>query len=310
LQAQLEGAEFIVGPLLRPEVNEIIGEAGFVPTLALNFAQTDTAFSSSFHQFAPVPEDEVAAIAAAAIAGGAKTAIAFVPSNQRSYEIRDSFQTAFEQAGGELLNWYGYEPALSDFSVPVAAMLNVTRSRERHRALQNSLGVAVQFPEPRRRDDVDMIFVLADARAARLLSAQLRFFGADDIPTFATAQVFDNTRTARDNELNGVIFADMPVLIAPDDDATQVVAELETYWPQRDTLLRFYALGFDAYRLVAPLYTDDGTAWPMRGLSGDLSLDAQGRVRRVLPLAQFRNGLPAAYEVTPPAIATGFIGRR
>lgn len=310
LQAQLEGAEFIVGPLLRPEVNEIIGEAGFVPTLALNFAQAATAFSSTFHQFALAPEDEVAAIAAAAITAGAKTAIAFVPSNQRSYEIRDSFETAFEQAGGELLNWYGYEPALADFSVPVAAMLNVTRSRERHRALEASLGVAVQFPEPRRRDDVDMIFVLADTRAARLLSAQLRFFGAGDIPTYATAQVFENARTARDNELNGFIFADAPVLIAPDGDAADVAAELETHWPQRDALLKYYAMGFDAYRLVAPLYTDNVAAWPMRGLSGDLSLDAQGRVRRVLPLAQFRNGRPAAYEITPPAIATGFIGQR
>jgi hypothetical protein len=310
LQAQLEGAEFIVGPLLRPEVDQIIDEAGFVPTLALNFAQNDTAFSSSFHQFALAPQDEVAAIAAAAIAAGAKTAIAFVPSNPRSYEIRDSFEAAFEQAGGELLGWYGYEPALADFSVPVATLLNVTRSRERHRALQASLGVAVQFPEPRRRNDVDMIFVLADAPAARLLAAQLRFFGAGDIPTYATAQVFDNARTARDNELNNIIFADVPALIAPDDVATEVAAELETYWPQRDAVLKYYAMGFDAYRLVAPLYTDDGAAWPMRGLSGDLSLDAQGRVRRALPLAQFRNGRPAAYEVAPPAIATGFIGQR
>jgi hypothetical protein len=32
-------------------------------------------------------------------------------------------------------------------------------------------------------------------------------------------------------------------------------------------------------------------------MSGDLSLDADGRVHRALPLAQFRNGRPAAYEV-------------
>jgi outer membrane PBP1 activator LpoA protein len=168
----------------------------------------------------------------------------------------------------------------------------------------------VQFPEPRRRDDVDMIFVLADPRSARLLAAQLKFFGAGDIPTYATSQIFDNARTTRDNELNDLIFADVPALIAPDDNAVEVAAELEAYWPQRDALLRYYAMGFDAYRLVGPLFTEDQAAWPMRGLSGDLSLDAQGRVRRVLPLAQFRNGRPAAYEVAPPAIATGLIGQR
>jgi outer membrane PBP1 activator LpoA protein len=56
-------------------------------------------------------------------------------------------------------------------------------------------------------------------------------------------------------------------------------------------------MGFDAYELIAPLYANDGTAWSVRGLSGDLSLDAQGRVRRVLPLAQFRNGRPVALDV-------------
>jgi len=112
--------------------------------------------------------------------------------------------------------------------------------------------------------------------------------------------------------LNDFIFADVPALIAPDDDAVNVRAEVETYWPQRDTnLLRYYGMGFDAYRLVGPLFTEDLAAWPIRGLSGDLSLDAQGRVRRVLPLAQFRNGRPVPYDVIPPASeASGLIGQR
>jgi outer membrane PBP1 activator LpoA protein len=76
--------------------------------------------------------------------------------------------------------------------------------------------------------------------------------------------------------------------------------------------VRLYGMGFDAYRLVGLLYADDRATWPLRGLSGDLSLDTQGRVRRVLPLAQFRNGRPVTVEsATPGAInATGFIGQR
>jgi glyoxylase-like metal-dependent hydrolase (beta-lactamase superfamily II) len=53
----------------------------------------------------------------------------------------------------------------------------------------------------------------------------------------------------------------------------------------------------DAYRLVGSLYNVARSSWPVRGMSGDLSLDADGRVHRALPLAQFRNGRPAAYEV-------------
>jgi uncharacterized protein len=323
LQAQLDGAEFIVGPLQTTEVDQLIAQAGFVPTLALNYATDDTTFLRSFYQFALAPEDEARVIAAAAISAGAKTALVFVPSSPRGYLVRDSFAAAFQDAGGELLtfrntdgqllNWYGYEPALEDFSRPVAAVLNVTRSRERHNRLAANLGVPVQFPETRRRQDVDMIFVAAfDPRPARLLASQLRFYGAGDIPVYATAQVFDPSSTARDNDLNGFIFADTPALLTPDDDAADLRTDVQSFWPQRSRELRFYGMGFDAYSLIASLYANDGSPWSMRGMSGDLSLDTQGRVRRVLPLAQFRNGRPVAYDAVPSAAidSRGLIGGR
>jgi outer membrane PBP1 activator LpoA protein len=312
LQAQLEGADFIVGPLIFSEVDQVIAQAGFVPTLALNFATNDTTFLRSFYQFALAPEDEARTIAAAAIATGAKTAVVFAPSNQRGYRIRDSFQAAFQDAGGEVLDWYGYEPALQDFSAPVANLLNVARSRDRHRRLAANLGVPVQFPEARRRQDVDMIFVVAEPAAGRALASQLRFYGASDIPLYATADIYDPATTGRDNDLNGFIFADTPALLTPDEDASAVRAGFEAYWPQRTAFLKYYGMGFDAYGLIAPLYSNDGEPWSMRGLSGDLSLDAQGRVRRVLPLAQFRNGRPIALDASrpQPIDSRGLIGLR
>jgi len=51
------------------------------------------------------------------------------------------------------------------------------------------------------------------------------------------------------------------------------------------------------------LYAADGRAWPVRGLSGDLSLDNHGRIHRTLPLAQFRNGQPVAID-GPPAVGS------
>jgi outer membrane PBP1 activator LpoA protein len=311
LRAQLDGADFIVGPLLRPEVDQVVAQAGFVPTLALNYATNETASLGSFYQFALAPADEAHAIAVAAAAGGARTAIALVPSNQRGLQIRDDFSAAFESAGGTLVDWTSYEPALQDFSQPIASLLHVTRSRERQRRLAANLGVAVQF-EARHREDVDMIFVVADSRAGRLLASQLRFFGAGDIPTYATSEIFDPASSARDNDLNGFVFADVPAVIVPDGEALSVRAALDAYWPQRSGLVRFYAMGFDAYRLVGSLYAGDSGAWPLRGLSGDLSLDAEGRVRRALPLARFRGGRPEAIEGTiPDAIdARGLVGSR
>jgi uncharacterized protein len=314
LQAQLDGAEFIVGPLGRTEVDQVIEQAGFVPTLALGYATNDTALLRGFYQFALAPEDEARAVAAAAIAAGAKTAVAFVPGNQGGYRIGDTFRAAFEQAGGTLLDSYPYEPALQDFSAPTAALLNVTRSRQRHQRLAANLGVPVQFPEARRRQDVDMIFIVVpDPGTARLIAAQLRFYGAGDIPVYANAEIFNPGSTARDNDLNGFIFADTPALVSPDREAEALRADLQTYWPARAGLARYYGMGFDTYGLIASLYANDvGEAWSMRGLSGDLSLDEQGRVRRVLPLARFQSGRPVALDILSlqPIDAGGLIGER
>jgi uncharacterized protein len=297
LQAQLEGADFIVGPLLRPDVEQVITQAGFVPTLALNFAQTETPLLRSFYQFALSPDDEARVIADSMASAGASTAIAFVPSTDRGYRTLASFRAQFEARGGKLLDFRGYEPGLQDFSQTIAGVLNITLSNQRQRRLAANLGTAIQF-EPRRRQDVDAIFIAAeDTRAGRLLAPQLRFNSAGDIPTYATSEVFDPGGTARVNDLNGVIFTDSPAVIAPDGNAMDLQREIQVYWPQRVGYVRYHAMGFDAYELVGSLYNGDRAAWPVRGMSGDLSLDDTGKIHRALPLAQIRNGRPVAYEL-------------
>jgi uncharacterized protein len=296
LRAQLDGAEFIVGPLIREDVEQVIAQAGFVPTLALNFARGDTPALGSFYQFALASADEARVIAASAAASGATTAIAFVPSNTGGSGTLDSFRQEFEAHGGRLLDFTSYEPTARDFAQPIAALLNITRSAQRQRRLEANLGLTVEF-EPRRRQDVDAIFIAADAPTARLLVPQLRSHSAGDIPTYATSLVFNPGSTARDNDLNGVIFTDAPSVLAQDEDAADLRREIQSYWPQRAGEIRLYAMGFDAYALIEPLYA--GTrSWPIRGMSGDLSIDAQGRIHRDLPLAQFRNGRPAPTEAS------------
>ncbi len=302
LRAQLEGAEFIVGPLLRPEVDQVIAQAGFVPTLALNFAQDDKVFLRSFYQFALWPEDEASAIADSAMAAGAKTAIALVPSTDRGYRLLNSFRTELEARGGQLLDFRGYDPNLQDFSQPIMGLLNIARSNQRERRLQANLGTPLEF-EPRRRQDVDAIFIAADAQAGRLLAPQLKFNFAGSIPTYATSDIFNPSSTTRDNDLNGVIFTDAPMLLTPSDRGASLRRELATYWPQRTGLVRFYAMGYDAFQLVGSLYTGNASVWPVPGMSGSLSLDAQGRIHRQLSLGQFRNGRPVALEA--PASAQG-----
>jgi outer membrane PBP1 activator LpoA protein len=232
-------------------------------------------------------------------AAGASTAIAFVPSSDRGYRTLASFRAQFEARGGRLLDFVGYDPAAQDFSQQIAAVFNLQRSNQRERRLEANLGMPLQF-EPRRRQDVDALFISADdARMGRLLAPQLRFHFAGDIPTYATSDVYDPGSKGRVDDLNGVIFTDSPAVITPDAISADLQRDLDAYWPRRSGLMRLYAMGFDAYQLVGALYNDERAVWPLRGVSGDLSVDQAGRVHRALPLAQFQDGRPAAYRLTP-----------
>jgi outer membrane PBP1 activator LpoA protein len=68
-------------------------------------------------------------------------------------------------------------------------------------------------------------------------------------------------------------------------------------------------MGFDAYQLVAPLYDSNATSWPLRGMSGDLALEGDGKIHRSLPVAQFQNGrpitLPDVVSATQPQDSFG-----
>jgi outer membrane PBP1 activator LpoA protein len=301
LRAQLDGADFIVGPLLAADVEQVITQAGFVPTLALNFSQTATPSLRSFYQFSLSPEDEARVIADAMALGGAKSAVAFIPNSDRGRRTLATFRMEFEARGGRLIDSVGYDRGSQEFAQPIMSLLNITRSNQRERRLAANLGVPIEF-EPRRRQDIDAIFIAADdARAGRLLAPQLRFYSAGDIPTFATSDIYDPGNAAGDNDLNGLIFADAPVLIAPSASAGDLRRDLQEYWPQRGGLTKLYGMGFDAYQLIGSLYNDSRAAWPVRGMSGDLSLDANGRIHRALPLAQFRNGKPAEYDLPTPS---------
>jgi outer membrane PBP1 activator LpoA protein len=293
-QAQRDGADFIVGPLLKPNVDQIVGSAGLTPTLALNFAQNDISLPPGFYQFALAPEDEAVEVARHAAAYGARRAVALVPDTDWGTRLLISFRAEFERLGGELRQFRAYDPASQDFSPSITTLLNLSRSNQRYQRLSANIGLPLEF-EPRRRQDIDVIFVATNASNGRLLVPQLRFHYAGDLPTYATSEIFGTANNARDADLDGILFPDSPWLLSPDVTSAELKATLARYWPQRVAQWpRLFAMGFDAYRLIPLLYNQSDGFTAVPAMSGELSLDASGRVHRRLPLAQFRDGRPVA----------------
>jgi uncharacterized protein len=143
---------------------------------------------------------------------------------------------------------------------------------------------------------VAFIFAPGQAQQERLLRPQLKFYFAGDVPTYATADAFEPNVNAN-QDLDGLVFPDAPwmlggAIVDSVRDATN--AAWPTGGPKRNML---FAFGFDAARLASalrsmPAQSGNATSLSVDGLTGHLTIAADGHVLRDLMWAQIRNGEP------------------
>lgn len=289
-----DGAEFVVGPLLRSSVTELANDILVpVPVLTLNNLPENSLAPPGLYQFALAPEHEAAAAAERAIADGHRRAVALVPNSDWGRRVVESFATTFEGLGGTLLDYRSYVSGNPDFSNTIEDLMALSGSFSRYQRLRANLGGPLQF-DPRRRQDVQAIFMAADASAGRLMKAQLKFHYSGDLPVYSTSSIYAMDGRS-DSDLNGVMFADTPWIVSPQPWIARLPALYEQSWPQERRLGRLHAMGYDAYQLVAPLYASGGSQMePIDGATGRLHIDADGRVFREMAWAQFQRGKPVA----------------
>lgn len=293
--AVLDGAELLVGPLTKESLAAINAATDIeIPVLGLNYLDPENQANAreEIVQFGLLPEDEAIQVAERTIAEGLTRAVALVPDNDFGLRLLAAFRTRFEALGGEILNVQRYQTGQADYSTPIMRSLNLDESRLREQQLQAVLGRPLVF-EPRRRQDVQFIFLAARFEEARLIKPQLEFHQALRLPVYATSSVYQPGVKA-DGDLDEIRFADMPWMLAPDETGASVRREIRQLWPRQfERNPRLYALGFDAFRLVPLIMQNDSALRrPLPAMSGLLSLDAQGRIRRDLYWAKIRNGQP------------------
>lgn len=297
-QAVQDGAEFVVGPLLRRSVTELATELLLpVPILSLNYLADNQPSPPGFYQFALAPEDEAASAAQRAIEDGGRRAVALVPANDWGRRVMSSFATEFEGLGGTLLEFRSYEATSQDFAFEIENLMALSQSVQRYQRLRANVGGPLQF-DPRRRQDVDFVFLAADAKAGRLIKSQLKFHYAGELPVYATSFIYSMDGRS-DSDLNDVMFADAPWIVSPPAWIADYPAIYDEFWPAERRLSRLHAMGYDAYHLVGALFNARET--PMEevvGATGRLFLTSDGRVHRKLAWARFERGEPAALPDT------------
>jgi outer membrane PBP1 activator LpoA protein len=298
-RAVTDGADFIVGPLLKKSVQQLATAGITAPTLALNFLPDSQPVPPGLYQFSLSPEDEARQAARRAIATGQFRALVLAPNNSWGRRIFTSFDTEFHGLGGQIIDYIYYNPVAPDFSTGIQKILLINESYARKERLSANLGIELEF-EPRRRADIDLIFLAANANIGKLIRPQLKFHYAGGIPTYATSAIYQEG--SRNNEdLNGIMFPDLPWIIMPDGQAAEVRETLGRHWPTRaETRSRLYAMGFDAYHLIPMLYgnLDNGNR-ELQGMTGILYMDTDGRIYRRLPWAKISRGQVVPMEPLP-----------
>jgi len=248
------------------------------PELALNFLGDTVNAGTEFYQFALLPEDEARGVARRLVADGKLRGVALIAQGELGTRVQKAFVDEFTQHGGTLVDGGRFDAARADFSDVIKQVLQVH---------------GVKGEPSTHRSDVDFIFLEAPPAAARLMLPQLKFNYAGDIPVYATSDSFEPNPTAN-SDLDGMLFADMPWLVSTDPSVDQIRDSVRAAWPARTARLdRLYAFGFDAYRLVPVITSNElSTTQDLAGVTGMLSLDDRHRVRRELEWVQMRSGIP------------------
>lgn len=306
-RAAREGADWVVGPLDKAAVAALAGAEITAPVLALNTVESATPVPQRMIQFGLSPEDEARQAAERAWQDGRTRAVALVPAGNWGERVLAAFVARWTELGGVLLEAQTYDPRQNDHSDAITRALDLDESEARRRALGNLLGRELKF-EPRRRQDLDAVFLAAQPRNARLLRPQLKFHRASELPVYATSHIYTGVRDRdADRDMDDIAFVDAPWVF--DDFRQKPGLHKALYAGSRAPLdPRLHALGIDAYELLP--YVEWLRANPtqrVEGETGSLALDARNRIERRLVWARFRAGsaVPTGFanpiEPAPPA---------
>jgi outer membrane PBP1 activator LpoA protein len=299
-KAVQDGAQLIVGPLGLEAVDQVAKKAKLdVPTLLLSHAtdEIDTTSKTVF-QFGLPPEQEATQIAERAWLDGHRQAAVLYPGSPWGRRMQAAFMNAWQRLGGIVVSEQQYLLDQSDYSDPVKRLLNITQSEARKDRLEDTIKMKLKF-EARPREDIDFIFLAADARHARLIKPQLNYHRSSRIPVYASSHVFTGQgNPGLDIDLDGIQFGDMPWMLVGDGRVAELRKTLQSRWPYAHSGLdRLFALGVDAYAIIPHLnQLSSENAVRFSGVTSGLSLGRDGRLHRQLLWAQFRKGVPVLVD--------------
>ncbi len=290
-QAVDDGIKLIIGPVLKDAVRRMqrSGRPMPVTTLALNYGDPGTPYLQDLYQFGLAPEDEIQQAAQTAWAAGHRNAAVLTPAGEEYLRIQDTFVSYWNSLGGRVVSIDNFTEA-RDYSPVVKRIFSIDASEARAEQIRSLIPrSSIEFV-PRRRQDVDFIFLLANPAEGRQIMPTLSINYAGDVPVYAMPSIYDGgSNAAANQDLNGIIFNDAPWILEQSDPLKS--AADSTWTSASGPVQRLRGMGVDAYRLHLRMLQMHAFPYTrLDGATGTLSMQPDGSVRRELLNAVVING--------------------
>lgn len=277
-QAIDDGAEMIVGPLDKSSIQTLAHQVKpTVPVLALNNVNVH---QKNIFEFGLSPQEEAIFVASKARSDGYNKALVLNPRGQWGQSIAQNFIKAFQQQNGQIVGQATYSSS-QELDAKIKSLLQVKTEGKKKKFVS-------------RRQDADMIFIVASPTQARQILPLLKFYFANDLPTYSTSFAYSSLNAPEaDLDLDGLIFCDMPWVFGQGAKIQADYVQGYGSWPETwNSYTRLYALGFDAYQLTKEKNSLVNSSLKFSGKTGELQMDRNHKIYRELKCAKMQNGTP------------------
>lgn len=298
---QKEEPDLIVGPLEKDALASVLDRNQMpVPLLALNYYDGPESIPRQLYQFGLSPEDEARQIAERLQQAGHEQVLALIPEGDWGNRVEDALLQGLAENDGTALQIQRFVRA-DNLREVTANLLGINTSRQRAIAVERAIGANLEF-EPRRRQDADAIVLIAQPTIARQLNPLFGFYFGGGLPVYSPSTVYEGQPDpGRDRDLNGVRFTDMPWILAESNEFRR--ASRAAFPDMGGQLGRLFAMGADAYKISGRLSVmQQISESSVEGLTGDLTMSDNGRVKRELLWAIFKAGEPVLLPEAPARV--------
>ncbi|SPT72042.1 Lipoprotein activator of PBP from the outer membrane A [Anaerobiospirillum thomasii] len=240
------GTSYIIGPVLKPEVEALVAASNSITTIAMNEPGT---YNANMYYFDLGPDYEATNAAAKIFSDGYKKPLLITNNSSRAERVIEGFNRTFASTGNSLAN---------------------TCRFNNQESAKADLGTCAY-------NQADSVYINASSREANVIKAML----PSKMPVYLSSESYDGlNNTGLEIALNGATIGQMPWLITD----SQLKASATKNMPKADTLtLQIFAAAYDAINVAFNL--DKLTSSKedlLHGLTGDIIVGDKNLLERSL----------------------------